>query len=462
MQQGERPVTEPREPAEPEEESRRPPHIPDLRFRLDAELEQIAAQLRTLARAQERLQGLLDAVVSLSRELELPAVLHRIVTTAMDLVDARYGALGVLDPEGERLTQFIPVGLTKEERAAVADVDLPQGRGVLGHLMRHPEPLRIDDIASHPASAGFPPGHPRLRTLLGVAVGVRGEIYGDLYLSERRDGRPFDARDEDIVVALAGAAGIAIENARLFEQVRHGAEHFQRLLLPRLPDLRPFTGAAAYRPASAPDRLGGDWYDALRLPDRACAAVVGDVAGHDLRAAATMAATRNMLRALLYDRLTPPSAVLTQLDHTLHAITSNPVTTVCLARIEPWRDSWRLHWSSAGHLPPLLVTGDGRAEYLHAEPGLPLGVDPTQLRPDHTHPLPVDATVILFTDGLVEHPAHPIETGLNALAQLVTAHARLSLDDLVQTLADRHPSDGHDDIAILALRTPPHPRGESG
>jgi serine phosphatase RsbU (regulator of sigma subunit) len=418
-------------------------------------------QLQALARAQDRLQGLLDAVLAVSQELELPAVLHRIVTTAMDLVHARYGALGLLDETGEQLARFIPVGLTEAERNALAGVDLPHGQGVLGHLIRHPEPLRLDDIPAHPASAGFPPGHPRMRTLLGVAISVRGEIYGDLYLSERMDGRPFDAHDENIVVALAGAAGVAIENARLFDQVRHSAEQFQRLLLPQLPDLRPFTGAAVYRPASFPNRLGGDWYDAILLPDGACAAVIGDVVGHDVHAAAAMAATRNMLRALLYDRRTPPSSVLAQLDRTLNAITDNPVTTACLARIEPDGPGWKLHWSTAGHLPPLLVTPGGLATYLHADPGLPLGVDTDQPRPDHTRPLSGSCTVVLHTDGLIEHPQHPIDVSLNSLAALARDYAGLPLDDFVRTLVDHHPSDGHDDMAILAVRTPAAPVGES-
>ncbi|MFB6784356.1 MULTISPECIES: PP2C family protein-serine/threonine phosphatase [unclassified Streptomyces] len=433
--------------------AQRPPR-PDLLARLDAELGRIDEQLRALAAAKNRIQGLLEAVVAITREVELPAVLHRIVTTAMDLVGARYGALGVLDASGEFLEQFIVVGLSEQERSALAEVGFPRGLGVLGHLIRHPEPLRVGDISSHPSSVGFPPGHPPMRTLLGVAVSVRGEIYGDLYLSERRDGQPFDARDESILVALASAAGIAIENVRLFEQVRAGSELFQRRLLPTLPDMRPFDAAAVYRPAAEPHHVGGDWYDAVLLPDGAVAVVIGDVVGHDLHAAAAMASTRNMLRALLFTLRTPPSAVLAQLDRTLEAITDNPVTTTSLARIEPTEAAWRLHWSSAGHIPPLLITPGGRAEYLFAEPGLPLNVDSRQPRPDHTHPLPPDTTVVFFTDGLVEHPDHPIDESLNELAELATTHAALPLQDFVQALADHHPSDAHDDMAILALRTP--------
>ncbi|MFE3634600.1 PP2C family protein-serine/threonine phosphatase [Streptomyces cellostaticus] len=429
--------------------------LPDLHSRLRSELGRIDEQLRGLLSAMDRLQGLLDAVVAISREVELPAVLRRIVTTAMELVGARYGALGVLNRSGSGLRQFIAEGLSEPERRALDASGLPRGLGVLGHLIRYPEPLRVDDITAHRSSVGFPAGHPPMRTLLGVAISVRGEIYGDLYLSERLDGRPFDKHDENVVVALASAAGIAIENVRLFERIRIDAEQFQRLLLPTLPDLRPFTAAAIYRPAAEPSQLGGDWYDAVQLPDDVVAVVIGDVVGHDLRAAAAMASTRNMLRALLFDHRNPPGAVLTRLDRTLEAITDNPVTTTTLARIEPEEAGWRLRWSTAGHVPPLLIAPGHRAELLFSEPGLPLGVDTGQPRPEHSRLLPPGATVVFFTDGLVEHPEHAIDESLRQLAELAAAHAALPLPELVQVLADHHPSDGHDDMAVLALRTPP-------
>jgi serine phosphatase RsbU (regulator of sigma subunit) len=423
--------------------------------RTDDEMDRIVGRLRDLAHTQRRFQDLLDAVMAVGRELDLPVVLRRVITTAMGLVDARYGALGVLSEDGHHLEEFIPVGLSEPQVAALAGVALPHGRGLLGHLIDHPEPLRVADIGAHPDAVGFPPGHPPMRTLLGVALTGRGRVYGNLYLCERRDGQPFDRHDQDILVALAGAAGLAIENARLYRQVRASAEHFQRLLLPRLPDVTPFSVAAIYRPAATPDHVGGDWYDALMLPDGACALVIGDVAGHDLKSAATMAQTRNMLRALLYDRRTPPSGVLTQLDRTLQAITDNPITTTCLARIEPAEDGWTIHWSNAGHPPPLLIAPDGTARYLHADPGLPLGVDPDVPRPDHKLALPGNATLVLFTDGLIEHPHRPLDTGLTTLAQVAAAHADLPLEDLCRTLADARIGDGRDDLAVLALRTPP-------
>ncbi|WP_370652968.1 GAF domain-containing SpoIIE family protein phosphatase [Frankia sp. CIT1] len=425
-------------------------------------VEPIPARIAQLRRANERVRALLDAVLLISRELDLPVVLRQIVSTAMKLADARYGALGVLDERGKGLAEFIPIGLSQQEYHALAGIEQPHGHGLLGHLIRQPTSIRVDDIPTHPDSVGFPPGHPPMRTMLGVGIGVRGRIYGNIYLCDRSDGRPFDKEDEAVVVALAGAAAVAVENARLFDQVRTGAEQFQRLLLPRLPNLAPLSVAEVYKAStqrgSRTGHVGGDWYDALLLPDGAVGAVVGDVVGHDLVAAAAMAQTRNMLRALLYDKCGPPSAVLTQLDHTLEAIEENPVTTICLARIEPMGGRWKLSWSSAGHLPPLLLTPDGGSRYLQTEPDVPLGVDVGLPRHDRTLALPPGATLILFTDGLVEHRSHPIDHGLAALAALAATYADQPLPTLCHALADEHPSDGHDDLAVIALRIPSESR----
>ncbi|WP_340558865.1 PP2C family protein-serine/threonine phosphatase [Streptomyces sp. GSL17-111] len=427
-----------------------------LRSKADQELEDIAERVRSLTRAQERFHGLLDAFLALNRELELPSLLRELLKTAQELVGARYGAMGVLDETGERLADFIPVGLSEEEERALAGVPLPHGLGLLGHLIRHPEPLRVETIAAHPESVGFPEGHPPMSRLLGVSIRVRDQVYGNLYLTDRRDGLPFDEHDEAVLVALASAAAVAIDNARLFASVRASAELFQRLLLPRLPDLAPYEARAVYRPAAAPgNRLGGDWYDAVPLPDGSCAVVIGDVVGHDVYAAAAMAQARNMLRALLYERRKPPSTVLGTLDRTLHAITDLPVTTACLARV--WRDGdgeRRLSWSSAGHPPPLLISPAGSAHVLSGEPGLPLGVDVAQPRPDHELAVPPGSTLVLYTDGLVERRGESLDEGLRALETAAGPLARAPLAELCAALADFRPEAGQDDTAVLALRVP--------
>jgi serine phosphatase RsbU (regulator of sigma subunit) len=423
---------------------------PDVR--MFAQLDRIAKQLKALARVQKALHELYTSV--LGDDIGFHAVLRQVVATAMDLADARYGALGVLSEDGDSLVEFIPVGLTEDEKAAAAALGSPRGRGLLGHLMTNPRPLRVDSISEHPMAAGLPPGHPRMHTLLGVAINSRGQTYGNLYLSDRRDGRPFDEHDEGMIVALADAAGLAIDDARLLGQVRE-AEAFQRLLLPRLPDLRPIEAAAIYRPAPAPCPIGGDWYDAIRLSDDACAVVIGDIGGHGIRAAAAMAQTRSMLRALLYEQHGPPSALLTQLDRTLQAMADTPITTACLARLRPAGTGWRLCWSTAGHPAPLLLPPGEPARYLHAAPGLPLGVDLGAARADMEHQLRGGTSLVLFTDGLVEHHEHALDERLATLARIATEHASQPPARLCQALLDDHPGDGSDDIAILALRLPP-------
>jgi signal transduction histidine kinase len=165
----------------------------------------------------DRDSGLFTAVVSVAAGLELGATLRRIVKAATELVDARYGALGVLNPDGS-LGEFVYVGL--EESAATAIGELPAGRGILGLLINHPVPIRLDDLATHPASVGFPENHPAMSSFLGVPVRVRGEVFGNLYLTEKRSGGGFTSEDERTVMALAAAAAVAIENARLYERTR--------------------------------------------------------------------------------------------------------------------------------------------------------------------------------------------------------------------------------------------------
>jgi signal transduction histidine kinase len=169
-----------------------------------------------MAAGQDRMRSLLDAVVALSSDLTLPVLLQQIVRSACRLVGARYGALGVIAEDGTGLSQFVYEGVDPETARAIGPV--PQGHGLLGVLVQDPRPLRLDDISSHPSSVGFPAHHPPMRTFLGVPIRVRGAVFGNLYLSEKHSGQPFTADDEDVVLALAAAAGVAVENARLYDE----------------------------------------------------------------------------------------------------------------------------------------------------------------------------------------------------------------------------------------------------
>ncbi|CAJ1496786.1 GAF domain-containing sensor histidine kinase [[Mycobacterium] burgundiense] len=163
--------------------------------------------------------GLVDALLAVTSDLDLEQTLQTIVHTAMRLVDARYGALGVASTESlHRLERFLHEGIDEETRRLIGP--LPSGQGVLGVLFHTTEPVRIEDLSQHPASVGFPPHHPPMRSFLGVPIRTRDQVFGNLYLTEKHGGREFSADDEVLVQALAAAAGIAIENARLYQAAR--------------------------------------------------------------------------------------------------------------------------------------------------------------------------------------------------------------------------------------------------
>ncbi|MEV5321291.1 GAF domain-containing sensor histidine kinase [Streptomyces sp. NPDC052687] len=190
--------------------------LPQLR--LDELLEEVQARLDAARGTRDRVHSLLEAVLSVGRELDLEQVLRSIVEAAAALVDARYAALGVIGPDGRRLSDFHTVGVPDEQITEIGN--FPEGHGILGELIRHPRPLRLAKISEHPASYGLPPHHPPMNTFLGVPIRVRDQVFGNLYLTEKRGGAQFDEEDESVLSTLAVAAGVAIDNARLYEESR--------------------------------------------------------------------------------------------------------------------------------------------------------------------------------------------------------------------------------------------------
>ena len=178
-------------------------------------LTEVQDRVEQIVEGRDRLDGLVEAMLVVTSGLNLDATLRKIVHTAIELIDARYGALGIRGTDHE-LIEFIYEGIDEPTREKIGP--LPQGHGVLGVLIDEPTPIRLEHIDDHPASVGFPPNHPPMRTFLGVPVRIRDEVYGNLYLTEKANGLPFSADDEVLTQALAAAAGIAIDNARLYEQ----------------------------------------------------------------------------------------------------------------------------------------------------------------------------------------------------------------------------------------------------
>jgi signal transduction histidine kinase len=191
------------------------PLLPQLR--LDDLLAELQVRLAAVVKTRDRMHALLEAVVAVGSNLELEVVLRQIVEAAVTLVNARYGALGIIG-EGGRLVEFVPVGLDDEAIARIHH--WPEGRGLLGELITDPRPLRLPDISAHPQSFGFPAGHPPMKTFLGAPVRIRDEVFGNLYLTEKVDGAEFDDEDEAVLIALGAAAAVAIGNARLYEEAR--------------------------------------------------------------------------------------------------------------------------------------------------------------------------------------------------------------------------------------------------
>ncbi|MFA9445498.1 GAF domain-containing protein [Egicoccus sp. AB-alg6-2] len=211
-----------------------------------------------------RAAQVLDAVLAVTVDLDLEAVLGRVVEAACDLVAAKYGALGVIAEDGDGLSAFVHRGVDAETAAAIGN--LPAGRGVLGLLIEQPEPVRLDDITAHPKSYGFPPNHPPMHGFLGAPVRVRGRAFGNLYLAEKRGGGSFTQEDEDLVVGLAAVAGTAIEHARLYDDLSQ-RERWRDAVL------EVTTAALAGAPVSEVRGRLADF--ALRLVDGDAACVVG-------------------------------------------------------------------------------------------------------------------------------------------------------------------------------------------
>ena len=185
--------------------------------RLDELLTDFVDRAGELVSAQQRMQGLLSAVVALAEDLSLEAVLHRVVSSACHLLQAEYGALGVIGND-RALSHFITVGIDEELAHKIGS--LPTGHGVLGLLIRDPKPMRLHDLSQHPDTYGFRKNHPPMKSFLGVPIRVRDVVFGNLYLTQKRGGGDFTDEDEDLAAALAAAAGVAIENARLYDDAQ--------------------------------------------------------------------------------------------------------------------------------------------------------------------------------------------------------------------------------------------------
>ncbi|MGP3929267.1 SpoIIE family protein phosphatase [Nonomuraea sp. KM88] len=288
-------------------------------------------------------------------------------------------------------------------------------------------------------------------------VPIRGvrEVVGALTLGRSERSGAFTSADLLLVEDIARRAGLALDNARLYERQRRVAETMQRHLLPTLPRVPGVLMSARYLPAPDASQVGGDWYDAFVLSDGATGLVIGDVVGHDLDAAAGMAQVCNMLRAYAGEVEKPPSEIVNRLDEAVVRMAETTMATVIFARVEQPAGAWRLRWTNAGHLPPLLVERDGRARFLDDGSGLMLGTGLPAAREDAAVELLPGSVLLLYTDGLIESPGHSLDDGLARLARYASSLVDQPLGSICDALlAGVRPSDNDDDVAMLALRIP--------
>jgi len=280
----------------------------------------------------------------------------------------------------------------------------------------------------------------------------------------------FDDDQLDMLQTFAAQVAQALQRLQALEAERAAArrvagmsEALQRSLLAELPEPDHLELVARYVPAADEAQVGGDWYDAFLVRDGATSLVIGDVTGHDQRAAVQMAQVRNVLRGIAHAVVEPPAKILHALDWAMRDLAVGALATTILAKVEQGAgDAARgmriLRWSNAGHLPPLLVHPDGRTEVLQRPADLLLGLGPDVERHDHTQQLAPGATVLLFTDGLVERRGEHLDVGLARLAETTGHLAHLPLQQLCDELLRLLGAGSEDDVALLAIRAHPEDR----
>ncbi|MGW6009161.1 SpoIIE family protein phosphatase [Streptomyces sp. NPDC055210] len=291
--------------------------------------------------------------------------------------------------------------------------------------------------------------------VLVVPLRIRATTLGALTLIRTADSPPFNEADRIVAEEVARRTALGLENTHLHAAQADIAATLQRALLTDLPDVPGLELAAFYEPAQLAAEVGGDWYDAFPLPDGDTALVIGDVTGHDIKAASRMSELRNMLRALAVDRPEEnPGQILQRLDTAQAHLHLADSATVVLARLHPHPDgTWELSWSVAGHPPPLLLAAGNTSTYLTGPHAMLLGLRPTMQRPTARITLPPEATLVLYTDGLVESRTQNLDTGMTRLRQHLDTHHDLPLPRLCARLAQEL-GDTRDDITLIAVRTP--------
>jgi len=427
-----------------------------------------AARLALVAEATSVMSGALiggqgeETALQRVAEAAVPVLGDWVILSLVD-EDGRMRDVGSWhrDPEARPL-----VARYADLRLAAIGPDAPIVRSLASGQL-----LAVDDVGEA-VGRTLPPGEVSdvfralaPRSAITLPLAARGRTVGALSVYRSPDRPPADADDVATAREVAGRVALALDNARLYEQQRRLAEGLQRSLLTAPPEPDHAEIVVRYRPAMEVAQVGGDWYDAFLQPPGATMVVIGDVVGHDTEAAAAMGQLRGMLRGIAYRAGLGPAAVLTDLDAAIEGLGMGTMATAAIARVEATAEERaagiaRLRWSNAGHPPPLLLHPDGSVEELSgAGSELMLGVDPTTPRTDSVVSVRRGATLLLYTDGLVEGRDLPLDDGIARLREALAELADRPLAELCDEVIDRLRPEGlQDDVALVAVRLHPEER----
>jgi serine phosphatase RsbU (regulator of sigma subunit)/anti-sigma regulatory factor (Ser/Thr protein kinase) len=437
---------------------------PDVRDRLDAIVAQCALALERslLLDSELRLRRLSERLQSITAELSNALTRADVAQVLLDHVDEAVGtecAVLALLGDGLGLTELLGWSGFDEDVAerwldASVDADTPQGQAI-----RRLAPFLHDDSGDvDRGDRPYDPAGTGHRSFLFVPL-VLGRRPLALLVASSHDSLELGAEDVRFVAALAGQAAQALERARRFESEQRIAETLQHSVLPAsLPALPGVQLAGRYLPGTAELEVGGDWYDAIVLPNGRLGLVVGDVVGKGVRAAATMGQLRNAIRAFTLDRL-KPATTLGRLSRLAEDVIETTFATVVYAEVDP--ETGVCRYASAGHPPPLVATLDGRVEYLEGGRGLPLGTGVSVGYRQAVAELPHGAVLVFYSDGLIERRGRSLDEGLERLRAAVSTGPR-DPDRLAEHVLEHliGSDERRDDVVLLVARllpVAPHP-----
>ena len=399
------------------------------------------AEAEAVASTVRKLQSFADAALAhLELDELLPELLQRIQAVL------RANAAGVLLSDSD---EGLPTLVTHDGSSCARTQPAPAELLALLDATLHGEPLTLSDSLD-PTALGRELGRLDLRSLIAAPLSTHGRVLGSIFVCAR-DGGSFAANEEILLGLCAERAAIAVEHARSFDRERGLVELLQRHLLPdHLPGIPGIELAASYRPSERVARVGGDWYDAVLLPHGGVGIAIGDVVGHGVGAAAVMSELRSALRAYVMADALSPAAALTSLNALAAQTHKEMVATLLYMVIDP--DAGEVRFASAGHPPPLLVTADGTARYLEHRNAPPLGVAMHSRFQDSAAEFGAGATIVLYTDGVVERRDEVLDAGLKRLQDAVLDGPK-ELDALCSGLLHLALGSGvSDDAALLAVR----------